>query len=398
MNIQHIKFKDIEQISYISIKKEFKKDFQGSSPSLFVGRQGYPHVKVGFLSPQYSGDTSHYDSPRLWSKGRFSIGTIASMRYRLVNSRMQWNINNVHKQNCFLNICKEVGMASKPVELEVNLNKQPKLSLTPEKEIIPFGPQGEVKNARVTSNPWVDSRVERVVSDTDLKATPAITNLYLKGFEESFLNKLLSAGNVGLKPNRKLVPTRWSITAVDDAIGKQLIQEIKDYSIGEYQAYFGGNWGNYYLVLFFPEVWSYELFETYLAYKINPWSQEGNFYSTDYELYEGRKTYAEECAGGYYAARLPVLEKMKELKRQQAALVLRFITTEYNIPLGVWVCREAMRKSLQEKPLTFSGKELMLKYASELIRKKLGFEINLLLKESKLLKDISQQKKLNEFS
>lgn len=397
MHLQRVKYKDIEELPPIQINKTFKKDFQGSSPSLFIGREGYPKVNVGFLSPQFGGDTSHYDSPKLWSKGRFQIGTIANLRYGLVNSRTQWNIKDVQKQERFLDIIKEVGMASRPVELEVNLKDQPKLHLQPEKEIIPFGPQSELLKARTTSNPKVDSRVERLVSDTDLKSVFALTDLYRKGFEETFLTKLLSSSNLGLKQNRKLVPTRWSITAVDDTLGKQLIKEIKDFPIGEYSCYFGGSWGNYYLILFFPEIWSYELFEMRLGHKINPWSKEGNFYSTDYEDYSGRTNYAEECAGGYYAARLPVLETIKSLKRQHSALVLRFTTSEYNIPLGVWVCREAIRKSLAEKPISFASKELMLSYAKEFVKNKFGFELDLLLRESKLIKNMAVQKKLNDF-
>lgn len=158
-----------------------------------------------------------------------------------------------------------------------------------------------------------------------------------------------------------------------------------------------GGWGNYYLIFFFPEVWSYELFETYLNKKVNPWSKKSYAYSTDYEPYQGRKTYAEECAGGYYAARLPVLEKMKSNKRQGAALVLRFISDEYNVPLGVWICRESSRKSLQEKAINFSDKGLMLRYAKQFLMKKFGFDINILLKESKLLKNINKQSKLKEY-
>ncbi len=397
MNLQHVKYKDIEQLPNIQIKKDFKKDFQGSSPSIFIGRQGYPQVNIGFLSPQFGGDTSHYDSPKLWSRGKFGIGTIASMRYGLVNSRAKWNVKEVHKQNQLLEICKEVGMASNSVELEVNLKDQPKLNFQPEKEIIPFGPQGEVRNARVTANPKVDSRVERIVSDTDLRAVEGVLSLYRKGFEENFLTKLLSSGNMGLTANRKLVPTRWSITAVDDTVGKKLITTVKDFPTGEFQVYFGGGWGNYYLILFFPEVWSFELFEMYLEHKINPWSKAGNFYSTDYEDYSGRKSYAEECAGGYYACRLGVLDKLNELKRQGSVLVFRFITPEYNIPLGVWVCREATRKSMNEKPLTFGSQELMVKYAKEFIKNKFGFELELLLSQSKLLKEKKVQRRLGEF-
>ncbi|PIZ51218.1 hypothetical protein COY27_04305 [Candidatus Woesearchaeota archaeon CG_4_10_14_0_2_um_filter_33_13] len=398
MQIQRVKYKDIEEIPKIQINKSFKDNFFGSSPAPFVGRYGYPNINIGVLSPQFSGDTSHYDSPKLWSKGNFKIGTIATMRYGLVNSRTSCNIKDVNKQNKLLQLCQEVGMAKSSVELEVNLQSKPQLRLSAEKEIIPFGPHGEIKRARITSNPKVDSRIERVVSDTDLKAAPALRSLYQKGFEETFLNKILSVGNLGLKKNRILVPTRWSITAVDDNIGKDIIKEVKDFQTGDYSLHFGGGWGNYYLILFFPEIWSYELFETYLKKDINPWSKSNYAYSTDYENYQGRKTYAEECAGGYYAARLPVLEKMRENKRQQSALVLRFISEEYNIPLGVWVCREATRKSLLERPLSFSSEELMLKYAQELIKNKFGFDLNLLLKESKLLKNKNTQKKLSEFT
>ena len=89
---------------------------------------------------------------------------------------------------------------------------------------------------------------------------------------------------------------------------------------------------------------------------------------------------------------------MKELKRQGSCLALRFITPEYNIPLGVWVTREAARKALLEKAITFSDESLMLNYARLLVRRKLGFEIDSLLSESKLLKNKKTQKKLSEFA
>ena len=397
MHLQRVKFKDLEQIPHIQLNKDFKKDFQGSAPAPFIGRFGYPKINIGLLSPQIQGDTSHYDAPKLWSQQNLPIGNIASLRYGLVNSRTQWNVEDAFKPSRFKDICQEVGMASKPVELEVNLKEKPQLQLKQEKEIMPFGPQAEMQKAQITANVKVDSRVEKAVRDTDLKAAEAILSLYKKGFEENILTKLISVGNLGLGKNRKLVPTRWSITAVDDTLGKKIILEVKDFQIGEYHAYFGGGWGNYYLLLFFPQVWSYELFETYIDYKVNPWSKAGHFYSTDYEGYEGRKEYAEETAGGYYACRIGILEKMKEVKRQHSCLALRFISSEYNVPLGVWVCREATRKSLQEQPLSFGSQELMLQYATELIKRKFGFEIDVLLNESKLLKEKKEQRKLDQF-
>src|SRR3989344_2688079 len=128
MKIQRVKYKDIEQIPHLNINQNFKKDFQGSSPAPFIGRFGYPRVNIGILSPQISGDTSHYDSPSFWSQHALPIGHIASLRYGLVNSRTPWNIKNVHQQGKFLDVCREVGMASKAVELEVHLKKIPALT------------------------------------------------------------------------------------------------------------------------------------------------------------------------------------------------------------------------------------------------------------------------------
>ena len=398
MNIRRVKFKDIEQVPYLKINKNFKQDFFGSAPAPFIGRYGYPKVNIGLLSPQFSGEMKQYDSPHLWSKNNFKIGQIASLRYDLVNSRKKWSVKEILKGGKFLEIIQEVGMAKQAAELEVGLKKQPKLQLKAEKEITPWGPASEIRKARITSNTKIDNRVEKIVDDIDLKAAPGIINLYKKGFEENTLTKLISTANLGLKRNRKLVPTRWSITAVDDTVGKDLINEIKKHPLGDYQLYFGGGWGNYYLIMFFPQVWNYELFEMYLDKKPNPWSQKGYFYSTDYESYTGRKNYAQETAGGYYACRLGILEKMINHKRQNSCLALRFISSEYNVPLGVWVCREATRKSLTTKPLNFSTQELMFKYAQTLIKNKFGFKIGLLLQKSKLLQEKKQQKLLVEFS
>ncbi len=395
MHIQRVKYKDIEQIPHLKVNKEYKTDFQGSAPAPFIGRYNYPNVNVGILSPQFSGDTSYYDSPKLWSKGNFAIGSVASLRYGLVNSRSQGNVKQL--QNRFIQTVQEVGMAKQTPELEIHLLKKPELNLKPESDVTPFGPQAQVAKAQITSNVKVDQHLERAVHDTDLKASDALLSLYNNGFEESALNKVLSVGSLGLKKNRKLVPTRWSITAVDDAIGKQLIKEIKNYPQTDYQAYFGGGWGNYYLILYLADNFRYEIFETYLELDSNPWSKEGYKYSTDYESYEGRSNYADETAGGYYACRLPILENLKEHKHQGSVLALRFITQEYNLPLGVWVCREATRKSLSQPPVTFASKELLLRYAQELIKRKFSFDLQLLLKESQLLKENQRQRNLSEF-
>ena len=220
--------------------------------------------------------------------------------------------------------------------------------------------------------------------------------LFDKGYDENFLQRMLSIGNLGVKTQRKLVPTRWSITAVDDTLGKDVIDEIKEYQTTPYMAYFGGYMGNYFLVLMMDEVWSYELFELY-APNVS-WNLYDTLqYSTDHEFYDGRKDYAENCSGGYYACRLPILEKLQKSRKQGSVLVLRFITDDYLLPLGVWVVREATRKSLASKPIEFDDKQGMLNYAAALAKKKFNVDIKPILGSSKLLTEMKHQKKLKEF-
>lgn len=370
------------------------KNFFGSSPTPFVGHNFYPNLYVGILSPpEQREDAWIYDAPNYWAEHNFQIPQIVDYRSALINSRFRQNVKG---RNKFLEISQEIGMASKPVDVEINLKDKPIFKLNTDPYHAPMGPNAKLEKARITENPKVDSRVDNVVFDTDLKANSALVYLYEKGFDENFLTKILSIGNLGLRYQRKLVPTRFSITAVDDNLGKNLMNEIKEYPSSNYLTYFGGYLGNYFLIMFFPEVWSYELFETYMPKA--EWNISENMqYMTDYENYYGRKTYAENCGGGYYSNRLPILEKLSQLKRQASVLSLRFITGEYAVPLGVWVVRESTRKALSNRPLEFSSKELMLKYAQNLIKKKFNYDVENLLNKSILLKKLRTQKKLIKF-
>ena len=371
-----------------------KSDFSSSSPAPFVGHYGYPNVNVGILSPvKLEEDAELYDAPKYWAEHNFEIPKIVDLRSSLINSRFKIEVK---KQNKFLDISKEVGMASKPVDVELSLDEKPRFKLKVDSYNAPMGPNAKLKNAKITSNPKISKHVEKVVDDIDLKARNAILYLHKQDFDENFLTKLLSVGNIGLKKDRKLVPTRWSITATDDMIAKELIAKIKDCKQADYLAFFGSYLGNYYLILLFPEPWSYELFETYMPK--SSWNVDENInYTTDYEPYHGRKTYAENCAGGYYAARLSIAEKLEKMKKQSSVLALRFITREYAVPLGVWVVREAVRKTMKNRPIEFASKELMLNYASALVKKKFGYDLKNILRNSILLRNIKHQTKLNNF-
>lgn len=374
-----------------------KEDFFGSSYSVFVGRHNYPNVNVGILSPpEQSEDSWLHDAPIHWANQNFQIGQIIDLRGSLINSRFKSNILDARKHNKFLEIGQELSMASQPADIEVNLDQKPKFRLNTDSYTLPMGPNAKLKQVKLTENPKIPTKIDKVVSDTDLKANEGLNLLYSKEVDENVLAKLLSIGNLGFKKDRKLVPTRHAITAVDDNVGKELINQIKQYKESEYLAFFGGYLGNNFLLLFFPEAWSYELFEMYLPK--SSWNTSSEMqYTTDYEPYDGRKTYAESCGGGYYASRLPVLEKLSKIKRQSSVLVLRFIDGSYWCPLGVWVVRSAVRKALFTKPLEFGSKELMIEYAKKLVKRKYNHDIRYIFDRSIILRNIKIQSKLSKF-
>jgi hypothetical protein len=387
------------QVQFDMKKVLIKDSYSGSSPAPFIGRFNYPNINVGILSPQKLGEGNWiYDAPKHWAKNKMQIPDIVGFRSELVNARFKSSVDDVkNMSNRFLEMTSHVGMASKPVDFEVSLDKVPNYSPDFNNFTAPTGPKAGMKTAKEISNPKIDRKVDRAFSDSDLKATGALKSLYKSGFDENFLSKALSVGSFGVKTERKLVPTRWSITATDDTLGKGIIEEIKDYPEGAYETYFGSHLGNYYLIMFFPGVWSYELFEMLATGETNEWSNKGLNYATDFENYEGRKGYVDETAGGYYAPRLAILEHLKSKKRQGAVLALRFITDEYTTPLGVWVTREATRNSLSNKPIEFSSSELMVKYALMIAKKKFGLDISGLLRKSKLLDMVNKQHSLKSY-
>ncbi len=374
-------------------------DFFGNSPpSVFVGRVGYPNINVGVLSPVGSRNDSYLmDSPKDWVKLKLKDEEILRLRAQLVNSRFQTRVKTSFNHR-LLNLSQEVGMAYKPIEMEVQLKNKPLNKLIMTNISSPLSNNANVRNIRLTENPKIKTVVDKTVSDIDMKSVEAIKRLYSKGVDENFLSKILSIGLLGLKKNRKLVPTRWSITATDDTIAKEMLKEVKYNEPFDYtRVYFGGYYGNYYLVMFFPGVWSYELFEMQVPFKINPWSKNKKHYAYDYEFFDGRKSYAEETAGGYYACKIGVVEKLNELRKQGRVLVLRFITEEDRFPLGVWVCREATRTSLSSGYVDFEDKELALKYVEALAKKKFDVDVSHLLEMSKVLNVVNTQKRISEF-
>jgi len=380
--------------SLLKAKPKFKEEFTSDAVAPFIGRFGYPNINVGILAPPQPEEESWlFDAPKYWATKSYDIPRIVDFRSSLLNSRHILNVKNNEK---LLEITQDIAMASNPVDIDVTLKEKPRFRLTIDSHMAPTGPNAPLKRAELTQNPKIHTKVYKVYDDTDLKAADAVNYLYKHNFDENFLSKILSVGTLGIKTSRKLVPTRWSITATDDTIGKNLINEVKDFQqLGTHYAFFGNYLGNYYLLLFFPEPWSYELFETYAP--PNCRFNQPLRHTTDHETYTGRKTYANNTVGGYYTVRLAILEKLKKMRRQASVLALRFITDEYSMPLGVWVTRESARKAVANKATEFSSKELMFDYAKKLVKNKFNYNVDFILEKSVLIREIGTQKKLKSY-
>src|SRR3989338_1312744 len=387
-------------VGFERIIKLDKQDFFGSSPpTIFVGsRLKLPEVNVGILSPPEGTENAWiHDAQTYWPTTNFTIKDIVNLRSSLINSRFTTRTDSVRGSDKFTEIAQEIGIGSKPVDVEISLKKKPKLDVNFDNVRLPMGPTVYLKKAKIVDNVKVDRRVDKIISDTDLKAVNGMQWLYKNGIDEHIISQLLTLGTLGLKHNRVLVPTRFGITAVDDTIGKQIISEIKDYkTINEYRLYTGNYFGNYYYILMFPDVWQYELFEGYMPG--SAWNKETEIkWATDDEGYYGRKRYAQNTVGGFYASRIACCEHLKKIKRKASILVIRFETPEYYAALGVFVVRAAARKSVANNHLIFDSREHLLAATRKLIFQRFGYGVDSIFKLSKLLNKVKSQKKLFEF-
>lgn len=391
--IQDIKIKALNLVD---------KEYTGNTPpTVFVGSKfaDLNKANVGILSPLENKEEAwKYDDPYHWYNNNYNINKIIELRANLINARKNFSIFEVRNSNKFLDLAQEIAMSFKSSTIEVELEKKLKAKINLDNIHLPFGPGGEAKKIEATENIKVNQKIEKVYYDTDLKSAEAIIDLNKIGIPEYKLSQILSIGITGLKYNRKLVPTRWSITATDDILGKNLIKEIKNYNtISNYRILFGNYFGNYYLIFLFPDAWSYELFESSMPDQL-PNIDHEIYTMTDYENYYGRKTYADNTVGGYYAARLSLLEYLRDNKIQASALLLRFVTSEYSAPLGVFVVRQAVRKTISSQIFYFNDKKIMLEFGKNLILRKFGYNVDNLLKKSILLNNINKQRKIFEFT
>ncbi len=366
-------------------------DIDGASPpGVFVGRFGYPYVYAGPLVPPVHEDTSLYDLPELWF-GK-SMDEIVGFRSMLVRGKHRVHVRHFEDAGKIMDRTRELALSEGSVDVELALKKRPERRFVLDDAVQPFGPSALVRDLSVGTSRW-NHQIEKAYGDTDLKAADAVTTLYERGVLVTKIQRAFSVGSFGLKDNRRLVPTRWSITAVDSIVSKDMMAEIKTFpEINEYRVYESRYLDNQFEVLMIPGAWSYEAMEAW--YPGTAWNPSENsiIMFSDWEGFEGRTTYA-NIGGCYYAARLAVGELLTKERRQAAVVVLREAHPGYIMPVGVWQVRENVRNAMRQKPFKYNTlDEALARVASQF-----QIPIELWIGRSKLLQDALFQRKITQY-
>jgi hypothetical protein len=289
----------------------------------------------------------------------------------------------------------EVAMTSKSISASFTLNKPIEINKERDNHIPIIRNAASVKHVKLEENPVISNKVDYLVNDTNAKSQTALIELEKSNIPTSTIIKILSAGLLGLKKNRKLVPTRWSITAVDDTLSKEKLKKIRYYQeISNILVFHADYLGNNYHFLLLPDKFSFEVIEISMR-KGDLLGKPGFSYEWhDYESFFGRKNYAASVTGAYYANRLALSEYLEKIQKQCSCIVFREINPQiYTQSMGVGILRQISREAFSKQPEHFSS----LNEALNAIKSRIKLPIQAFTSKSIILNNYGKQKKINDF-
>jgi hypothetical protein len=357
---------------------KLKENIFGESPnSIFVGHENYPNVFVGPVVSLEEKNVEIADTPE--KMYGFKVNEILEIRYNLVRGKEQ---RNIFSKDRYIQELQDVSLSKEPVDIEIWFKKKPSLNLNFSPILQPLGFSGLIKKFKLAENPKIESKIYKIVED-ELTANEMCLGLYNLNLEHSRICRILSSGALGI--DKKLVPTRWSITAVDDILGKHLINEIKSFkAINDYLLFENEYLSNRFFIILIPGNWEFEQIETWFPKSL--WNL-GNepMITNEYEFCSGRKKYAIKQSGGYYAARFAVLDFLYKIRKQAKVLIIREVYEGYDIPLGVWVVRETIRQAFNKKPMKFNSLEKLFRNLKTKISPRIYKSKSIILKQKRLI-------------
>ena len=382
------------QVSSITKLGSRPLELQGSTPpSLVVGEQGYPKVPILFnIPPQIHGEEARtYDHPLLWWTQRYSLKRIIELRSYLVSGILKFYVKDPWKL-----YEKELSIAAvsiKPADSEAKLQKPPIPHLSFDGILAPHGPRAPASNIRIVSNPKPPRILEKLIWD-DVKASEAVWLLYKEGVDFYTIVRAFSLGLLGVKRNRRLVPTRWAITAVDNAIAAKLLETIKSENkvIDYIEVYNASYLGNRFTIILFPGPYRLEMVEIW--YPLTIWTHNTRQPILHW-IREDKPNRFTEIDGGMMAARLSVLEHLARRRRQATVFIIREITPDYYAPVGNWHIRLTTAHALSQPILKSND----LKEVIELLNTSLKDRrlLNTIIRKSRIFDRLYTQKKLDHY-
>lgn len=364
------------------------KELEGSSPpSVFVGSWNYPKVYAGPMITPIVGDTRVMDAPESWIPTHTSQEAIIGYRLNLVRGKHLVDVADLNHR--LVHTLQEISLSSSSIESEAVFEGVPRGTSFTGAEHTPYGPSASLEKVEIGNVQWQHD-LEKVYYDTDLKAQEAILNLHQKDLPFSSIQKAFSVGTMGTARGRKLVPTRWSITACDSAIASSLLKQVKNYPVLDtYQVREFSSLNNHYAVILVPTSWQYEWTEAFLHILGN---EEMIF--SDHEGMRGKREYS-SVGGCYYSCKMAILEALHREKKQAGVIVLREAGSDY-IPLGVFNVRENVRSAMLQTPKEYEDLQTALQSTQS------GFSLSLthFIEESSMLQKmlIERQTTLSMFS
>jgi len=316
-------------------------------PTVIVGESGYPSIRVYLgVPPGVRGDkASFYDNPDQWF-GRLGLEDIIDLRSNLVLTATPRLYVYQIPRSLDLDVLL-TSVSIKPVDIEVVIEKIIRKSIVLDSIIPPLGPSAIAKAIKVTSNPRIPKPIEKVFED-DLKASEAVLSLYRDGVDFYIITKAFSLGLLGTSRNRKAVPTRWSITAVDKVIGDHLLSSIRSRApVADIKVFYSEYMYNKYIIIIAPGYYRGLWIEIWHPSSIfNPSATTEYISLEEYAL--GKYTYMD---GGYIAARTSIAEYLFKIGKQAKVVILREILPQYIYTVGSWQIRLNVKNALEKGPI-----------------------------------------------
>lgn len=365
------------QIKLYQAELKPTKEIDGFGSSAIVGEKNYPNLKIhnistedvsnSFLKTSEIVKKDYSEIVKL--KAKNILGSTEQTYVKKFDDRINQEISDIYK-------------AKFEVEFNSKFDKELKFDKVLVNKVSGIvGSKNSLVSLKANSNISTSKQIEKY-TQTDIRSKEAVISLYERGVNEHQIINLLALGSFGVTLNKKLVPTKWAITAFDQIIEKYLHSKLVKYnSIEKFEVYYHKDKGNSFVIVLLPDI--------FLGEVVEAWE---NVVERDYCDFNNKLDKAEpECAGGYFATKIGIFESLNERKRQAQFVSLRFIK-DYELPLGVVFVRECVRLAMKNKVFSCSNLDDVKKFLFE----KYNVHYNL-FSNSKLLVERKVQKRLKEF-